>query len=50
MSIKNAYLDGVYQDLAARYPESDALVLVFANRADWDRYALMQRIEAIYGF
>ena len=42
--------NGGFKILAARYPESDALVLVFANRADWDRYALMQRIEAIYGF
>ena len=41
--------NGGFQILAARYPDVDALVLVFANRADWDRYALMQRIEAIYG-
>ena len=26
-----------------------ALVLVFANRADWDRYALKQIIESVYG-
>ena len=41
--------NGGFKILAARYPESRALVLVFANRADWDRYALMQKIEAIYG-
>lgn len=41
--------NGGFKCLAARYPASDALVLVFANRADWDRYALMQKIESIYG-
>ena len=41
--------NGGFKILAARYPASNALVLVFANRADWDRYALMQRIEAIFG-
>ena len=40
--------NGGFQILAARYPDSAALVLIFANRADWDRYTLMQRIEAIY--
>ncbi|MBP5504653.1 MAG: beta-lactamase family protein [Bacteroidales bacterium] len=42
--------NGGFKILAARYPESNALVLVFANRADWDRYGLMQQIEKIYGF
>lgn len=42
--------NGGFKILAARYPDSDALVLVFANRADWDRYSLMQKIEAIFGF
>ena len=42
--------NGGFKILAARYPEDDALVLVFANRADWDRYALMQKIEKIYCF
>ena len=41
--------NGGFQILAARYPQDDALVLVFANRSDWDRYALMQCIESIYG-
>ena len=41
--------NGGFKILAARYPASNALVLVFANRADWDRYALMQSIEAIFG-
>lgn len=42
--------NGGFKILAARYPEDNALVLVFANRADWDRYEVMQQIEAIYGF
>ena len=42
--------NGGFKILAARYPEDKALVLVFANRADWDRYAVMQQIEAIFGF
>lgn len=41
--------NGGFQILAARYPDTASLVLVFANRQDWDRYALMQRIEAIFG-
>lgn len=42
--------NGGYKILAARYPKSNALVLVFANRADWDRYELMQQIEAAMGY
>ena len=41
--------NGGFQILAARYPEDDALVLVFSNRHDWDRYGLMQQIEEIFG-
>lgn len=42
--------NGGFKILAARYPEDDALVLIFANRADWDRYGVMQQIEEIFGF
>lgn len=42
--------NGCFKAFAARYPADDALVLVFANRDDWDRYALMQQIEKIFGF
>lgn len=42
--------NGGFKILAARYPQSDALVLVFANRADWDRYEVMQQIEAAMGY
>lgn len=42
--------NGGFQILAARYPEDNALVLVFSNRHDWDRYGLMQEIEGIFGF
>ena len=42
--------NGGFKILAARYPEDNALVLVFANRADWDRYELKQQIEEIFNF
>lgn len=42
--------NGGFKILAARYPEDNALVLIFANRADWDRYEVMQQIEEIFGF
>lgn len=39
--------NGGFKILAARYPDRDALVLVFAARADWDRYALKTRLEEL---
>ena len=42
--------NGGYKILAARYPGSDALVLVFSNRADWDRNELKIQIEELYRF
>jgi len=42
--------NGDFQILAARYPEKNALVLIFANRSDWDRYPLMQQFESILGY
>ena len=42
--------NGGFKILAARYPQSDALVLIFANRADWDRYDVMQKIEEAMGY
>lgn len=39
--------NGGFKILAARYPKSDALVLVFANRADWDRHGVKTAIEKI---
>lgn len=42
--------NGGFKILAARYPESNALILIFANRADWDRYELMQKFEEILGY
>jgi len=41
--------NGGFKIIAARYPTSEALVLIFANRADWERYSLLQKIESIYG-
>ena len=37
--------NGGFKILAARYPDWDLLVLVFANRADWDRYDLYMKLE-----
>lgn len=42
--------NGGFKILAARYPEDEALVLVFSNRADWDRYEVMQQIEKLFNF
>jgi len=39
--------NGGFKILVARYPEKDALLLILANRADWDRYALKTQIEQI---
>lgn len=41
--------NGGFKILVARYPERQALLLILANRADWDRYALKTRIEQIAG-
>lgn len=42
--------NGGFKILAARYPAEDVLVLVFANRADYDRHALRLQLEqAIFG-
>lgn len=41
--------NGGFKILAARYPEDNTLVLIFANRADWDRYSVMQQFESILG-
>ena len=37
--------NGGFKILAARYPDQDVLILVFANRSDWDRYTLMLDLE-----
>lgn len=37
--------NGGFKALAVRYPESRSLVLVFANRTDWDRWQVKQEIE-----
>lgn len=37
--------NGGFKIMAARYPEQDLLILVFANRADWDRYELLIELE-----
>lgn len=37
--------NGGFKILAARYPKEKVLILVFANRADWDRYSLFMELE-----
>lgn len=37
--------NGGFKILAVRYPSSNTLVLVFANRSDWDRYGVKTSIE-----
>ena len=37
--------NGGYKIMAARYPKSRTLILIFANRNDWDRYQLLQDIK-----
>lgn len=39
--------NGGFKALAARYPQQDLLILVFANRADWDRYDLYMKLEQL---
>ncbi len=39
--------NGGYKIIAARYPASNTLILIFANRSDWDRYELLQRLEEV---
>lgn len=41
--------NGGYQILAARYPESDILVLIFANQYNWDRYSAKMEIQDALG-
>jgi CubicO group peptidase (beta-lactamase class C family) len=36
-----------FKILAARYPATETLLLIFANRADWDRYDLFMKLEKI---
>lgn len=39
--------NGGFKILAVRYPAVEGLILVFANRSDWNRYALKTRLEKI---
>lgn len=41
--------NGGFKILTARYPDCKGLILVFAARSDWDRYAVKTRLEEIYG-
>ena len=40
--------NGGFKILAARYPQKNGLVLVFAARTDWDRYEFKTQIEEIF--
>ena len=37
--------NGGFKIMAARYPEKNLIILIFANRADWDRYGLLMQME-----
>jgi len=37
--------NGGFKIMAARYPDLDMLILVFANRNDWERYELLMKLE-----
>lgn len=39
--------NGGFKALICRYPEKETLVVILANRTDWDRYALKSRIEEL---
>lgn len=39
--------NGGYQIYAGRYPASDLLILIFANRTDYDRWTNVQKVDAI---
>ncbi|MCK9625411.1 MAG: beta-lactamase family protein [Bacteroidales bacterium] len=39
--------NGGFKILACRYPEKELLILVFANRADWDRTKLRHDLENV---
>ena len=41
--------NGGFKILAARYPSSQTLLLVFSARPDWDRYAVKTRMEKMLG-
>lgn len=41
--------NGGFKILAARYPQTQTLILIFANRTDWDRYEVMQKMEKYLG-
>ncbi|MCQ2334266.1 MAG: serine hydrolase [Paludibacteraceae bacterium] len=42
--------NGGYKILIARYPKNDGLLIVLANRADWDRYAFQTQVEKLMGW
>ena len=37
--------NGGFKALAARYPDNNILIIIFANRNDWDRYELWMKLE-----
>jgi len=40
--------NGGYKALVARYPESNSLLIILANRSDWDRYQFKCEAERIF--
>lgn len=41
--------NGGFKALVARYPAQDALIVILANRADWDRNEVKVRMETVLG-
>lgn len=41
--------NGGFHNIAARYPEQKALVVILSTRPDWNQYEMLQQIEAIMG-
>lgn len=37
--------NGGYHNIAARYPDSNTLVVILSTRPDWDQYEMLQMIE-----
>lgn len=39
--------NGGFHNIAARYPDSNTLVVILSARPDWDQYTLLQEVEAM---
>lgn len=39
--------NGGFHNIAARYPDSNTLVVILSARPDWDQYTFLQRVEEV---